>query len=113
MFGVEPPPGEWRPEAWPDYPAPIIRRAGDTDVPEPRATEPAFHQHAVHERQVTFDVQISPVLVGMENPQIRCEVAARMSYAAIDSTQNGRGAHNGFPVGASPFRRANVPANVP
>ncbi|GAA0839732.1 MULTISPECIES: SOS response-associated peptidase [Cupriavidus] len=25
VFGVEPPAGEWRSEAWPDYPAPIIR----------------------------------------------------------------------------------------
>lgn len=25
VFGVESPPGEWRSEAWPDYPAPIIR----------------------------------------------------------------------------------------
>jgi len=25
VFGVEPPPGEWRSEAWPDYAAPIIR----------------------------------------------------------------------------------------
>ena len=31
IFGVEPPPGEWRAEAWPDYPAPIIRRAADSD----------------------------------------------------------------------------------
>ncbi|WP_244789384.1 SOS response-associated peptidase family protein [Cupriavidus pauculus] len=32
IFGVEPPPGEWRSEAWPDYPAPIIRRANDSDA---------------------------------------------------------------------------------
>lgn len=34
IFGVEPPAGEWRSEAWPDYPAPIIRRAGDSDARE-------------------------------------------------------------------------------
>lgn len=27
IFGVEPPAGEWKAEAWPDYPAPIIRRS--------------------------------------------------------------------------------------
>ncbi|MGO4764915.1 SOS response-associated peptidase [Cupriavidus sp. 2KB_3] len=27
IFGVEPPAGEWKAEAWPDYPAPIIRSA--------------------------------------------------------------------------------------
>lgn len=30
VFGVEPPPGEWRAEAWPDYAAPIIRRAANS-----------------------------------------------------------------------------------
>ncbi|WP_411860091.1 hypothetical protein [Cupriavidus sp. TKC] len=29
VFGVEPPVGEWKAEAWPDYPAPIIRAAED------------------------------------------------------------------------------------
>lgn len=29
IFGVEPPTAEWRPEAWPDYAAPIIRAATD------------------------------------------------------------------------------------
>ena len=24
IFGVEPPPAEWKPEAWPDYAAPIV-----------------------------------------------------------------------------------------
>lgn len=29
IFGVEPPPAEWKPEAWPDYAAPIVRMDGD------------------------------------------------------------------------------------
>lgn len=29
IFGVEPPPAEWKPEAWPDYAAPIVRADGD------------------------------------------------------------------------------------
>ncbi|MGE6494506.1 hypothetical protein [Cupriavidus metallidurans] len=29
VFGVEPAAGEWKAEAWPDYPAPIIRAAED------------------------------------------------------------------------------------
>ncbi|GMG90641.1 hypothetical protein Cmtc_18610 [Cupriavidus sp. TKC] len=29
VFGVEPPAGEWKAEAWPDYAAPIIRAAAD------------------------------------------------------------------------------------
>nr|WP_315595522.1 SOS response-associated peptidase family protein [uncultured Cupriavidus sp.] len=29
VFGVEPPDAEWRLDAWPDYPAPIIRAASD------------------------------------------------------------------------------------
>ncbi len=29
IFGVEPPPGEWKAEAWPDYAAPIIRSTPD------------------------------------------------------------------------------------
>lgn len=31
IFGVEPPPGEWKAEAWPDYAAPIIRANADGD----------------------------------------------------------------------------------
>lgn len=27
VFGIEPPSGEWKTEAWPDYAAPIVRRA--------------------------------------------------------------------------------------
>ena len=27
IFGVEPPAGDWKAEAWPDYPAPIVRVA--------------------------------------------------------------------------------------
>ncbi|MBY4734010.1 SOS response-associated peptidase family protein [Cupriavidus pauculus] len=29
IFGVEPPAADWKPEAWPDYPAPIVRTAED------------------------------------------------------------------------------------
>ncbi|MCY1271592.1 SOS response associated peptidase (SRAP) [compost metagenome] len=29
IFGVEPPPAEWKPETWPDYAAPIVRADGD------------------------------------------------------------------------------------
>lgn len=29
VFGVEPPTAEWKAEAWPDYPAPILRADGD------------------------------------------------------------------------------------
>ncbi|WP_375790537.1 SOS response-associated peptidase family protein [Cupriavidus alkaliphilus] len=29
IFGVEPPPAEWKPETWPDYAAPIVRMDGD------------------------------------------------------------------------------------
>ncbi|MBB2918356.1 putative SOS response-associated peptidase YedK [Cupriavidus alkaliphilus] len=29
IFGVEPPPAEWKPETWPDYSAPIVRVDGD------------------------------------------------------------------------------------
>ncbi|EYS89459.1 ATP synthase I [Cupriavidus sp. SK-4] len=29
VFGVEPPPAEWKPETWPDYAAPIVRANGD------------------------------------------------------------------------------------
>jgi len=29
VFGVEPPDAEWRVDAWPDYPAPIVRAAAD------------------------------------------------------------------------------------
>ncbi len=34
VFGVETPAGEWRSEAWPDYPAPIIRvtESGDREA---------------------------------------------------------------------------------
>lgn len=29
VFGVEPPTAEWRADAWPDYPAPIVRASAD------------------------------------------------------------------------------------
>lgn len=29
IFGVEPPSAEWKPETWPDYAAPIVRKDGD------------------------------------------------------------------------------------
>ncbi|AQV94739.1 hypothetical protein BJN34_12700 [Cupriavidus necator] len=29
IFGVEPPPTEWKSETWPDYAAPIVRADGD------------------------------------------------------------------------------------
>lgn len=29
IFGVEPPPAEWKPETWPDYAAPIVRMDGN------------------------------------------------------------------------------------
>lgn len=29
IFGIEPPAGDWKTEAWPDYPAPIIRATSD------------------------------------------------------------------------------------
>lgn len=29
VFGVDPPPSEWKPEAWPDYAAPIVRPDSD------------------------------------------------------------------------------------
>ncbi len=28
VFGVEPPPAEWKPETWPDYAAPTVARPG-------------------------------------------------------------------------------------
>lgn len=29
ILGVQPPPAEWKPEAWPRYAAPIVRMDGD------------------------------------------------------------------------------------
>lgn len=29
IFGVEPPPAEWKSETWPDYAAPIVRMDSD------------------------------------------------------------------------------------